>query len=170
MGIKISKKIVIMEKLRRITRIKHKKRVAPQKEMENQALRDQEQLLQRDIRRQMATIAFICLALFLALALAFMLYTFNQSRKKTNLLLQEQNEAIQAQKVELEKAMEQLKSAQSQLVQSEKMASLGQLTAGIAHEINNPLAVIQGHAQSSLRQLNKDTPIDKEKLIFKLIG
>ena len=47
-----------------------------QKEMENQALRDQEQLLQRDIRRQMATIAFICLALFLALALAFMLYTF----------------------------------------------------------------------------------------------
>ena len=113
-----------------------------QKEMENQVLREKEQLLKRDIRRQMATIGFICLALFLALALAFMLYTFNQSRKKTNSLLQEQNEAIQAQKVEIEKAMDQLKSAQSQLVQSEKMASLGQLTAGIAHEINNPVNFI----------------------------
>lgn len=45
-------------------------------------------------------------------------------------------------KEELKEAMESLKNAQSQLVHSEKMASLGQLTAGIAHEINNPINFI----------------------------
>ena len=112
------------------------------KEIENQSLRAQEKVLKRDLKRQMWTAAFFSLAFFLALALAFLLYRFNKSRVKTNELLMEQNTAIQAQKVELEKAMTQLKSAQSHLVQSEKMASLGLLTAGIAHEINNPVNFI----------------------------
>ena len=112
------------------------------KEIENQSLRAQEKVLKRDLKRQMWAAAFFSLAFFLALALVFLLYRFNKSRIKTNELLLEQNRAIQAQKVELEKAMSQLKSAQSHLVQSEKMASLGFLTAGIAHEINNPVNFI----------------------------
>ncbi|MFK7951996.1 MAG: ATP-binding protein [Ekhidna sp.] len=51
-------------------------------------------------------------------------------------------EKEQKSKEELNMAMGSLKSAQSQLVHSEKMASLGQLTAGIAHEINNPINFI----------------------------
>jgi len=51
----------------------------------------------------------------------------------------------QAQSQELELALNQLQSAQAQLVQSEKMSSLGQLVAGIAHEINNPINFIHGN-------------------------
>jgi signal transduction histidine kinase len=46
---------------------------------------------------------------------------------------------------ELEQAVADLKAAQSQLVMNEKLAAIGQLTAGVAHEINNPIAVIQGN-------------------------
>ena len=47
--------------------------------------------------------------------------------------------------VELKTAYDSLRGAQEQLVMSEKLAALGQLTAGVAHEINNPIAVIQGN-------------------------
>ena len=53
---------------------------------------------------------------------------------------------------ELRRALDDLKSAQSSLVQSEKMASLGQLTAGIAHEINNPINFVS----ASVRPLRRD--------------
>lgn len=56
--------------------------------------------------------------------------------------LQSTLEKEQESKEELANALNSLKSAQSQLVHSEKMASLGQLTAGIAHEINNPINFI----------------------------
>jgi signal transduction histidine kinase len=52
----------------------------------------------------------------------------------------------------LEKALQDLKDAQSQLVDKEKMASLGQLTAGIAHEINNPINFIS----SGIKPLKMD--------------
>ena len=55
--------------------------------------------------------------------------------------------AAQAQAQQLQTALEHLKQTQSQLVQSEKLSSLGQLVAGIAHEINNPVNFISGNVK-----------------------
>ena len=57
------------------------------------------------------------------------------------------NEAIEKKAQELEKALSDLKKTQSQLVQNSKMASVGELAAGVAHEINNPVAFVNSNTQ-----------------------
>ncbi|MEA5495671.1 ATP-binding protein [Limnoraphis robusta Tam1] len=54
---------------------------------------------------------------------------------------------------DLRQAIKDLKTAQAQLIQSEKMSSLGQMVAGIAHEINNPISFIHGNITPALEQI-----------------
>jgi len=61
----------------------------------------------------------------------------------------------------------ELQSAQSQLIKSEKLAAIGQLTAGIAHEVNNPIAVIQGNLDLVRETLGRKA--DRVKTELKLI-
>ncbi len=62
---------------------------------------------------------------------------------------------LEAAKLQVDKTLSELKQAQSQLVQSEKMASLGELTAGIAHEIQNPLNFVNNFSEVSNELLDE---------------
>ncbi|MEL6552548.1 MAG: PAS domain S-box protein [Cyanobacteria bacterium J06621_11] len=67
------------------------------------------------------------------------------ARKQTEASLQKSEFKLRAQTKQLKATLKKLKHAQVKLVQSEKMSSLGQLVAGIAHEINNPINFIYGN-------------------------
>ncbi|MCS6903957.1 MAG: PAS domain S-box protein [Bacteroidia bacterium] len=74
--------------------------------------------------------------------------------KQAQLEVQKKNKALRLQKKELKEALERLKSAQAQLVHAEKMSSLGILTAGIAHEINNPINYVNGGIEALKENLD----------------
>jgi len=63
---------------------------------------------------------------------------------------------------ELETSNRQLASTQEALMQSEKMASMGQLAAGIAHEVNNPLGVVLMYSHLLLDECTKDSPMRED--------
>ena len=83
----------------------------------------------------------ISLAVLIGL-IAILLYRNVKQSKLANVNLLSQKEKLQ-------QTLDQLKSTQSQLVQAEKMASLGELTAGIAHEIQNPLNFVNNFSEVS---------------------
>ena len=80
------------------------------------------------------------------------------SREKES-ILSKQNETLEQQVKErtasLNQSLEELKATQSQLIQSEKMASLGELTAGIAHEIQNPLNFVNNFSEVSTELIDE---------------
>jgi len=103
-------------------------------------------------------------AIILATAIIFVILIVLYSR------LSLKNRIIGFQKNEIENNLNKLKEAQNKLVQSEKMASLGVLTAGVAHEINNPLNFINGAYLGLNSFFTKKVPQYKEEVSVLLNG
>ncbi|MBI3241595.1 MAG: GAF domain-containing protein [Chloroflexi bacterium] len=67
---------------------------------------------------------------------------------------------------DLSESISQLRQMQAQLIQSAKLAAVGQLAAGVAHEINNPLTTVSGFSELILRDLPKDSPIREDLMLI----
>jgi signal transduction histidine kinase len=99
-----------------------------------------------------------------ALAFALLLFAVDRAMRRRIALRQKeknrQKELAQAKEIEkayhnLEMAHGELKAAQEQLIQQEKLASLGQLTAGIAHEIKNPLNFVNNFTELNIEMVDE---------------
>ena len=119
---------------------------------ESQLLLSKEQRRNQEVQRaeerrqnRILLIGLVSITTIILVA-AVLLLRSNRTKQKTNQALQ--------------KTLTELKSTQSQLIQSEKMASLGELTAGIAHEIQNPLNFVNNFAE-----VNKELITDMEVAI-----
>lgn len=134
-------------------------------EDKNLLLKDMDTIISK--QKQIVKLYKVMIAMAFIMAL-FILYAYSQKRKKNKELnaqkeiVDKMNTELISNNEELQSTLEEVKRMQDELVQSEKMASIGVLTAGIAHEINNPINFVYAGINTLLRDFEDIDPIIKE--------
>lgn len=113
----------------------------------NEQMKHQDIIAEQSKYKSKIQLYTLLAGLFVLLLVAGILWRNNRNRQKAYALLEKQKKQTDIQKMKVEHTLEELKTTQSQLIQSEKMASLGELTAGIAHEIQNPLNFVNNFSE-----------------------
>ena len=131
-------------------------------DFDDQLKRQELEAARKAYRERIRTYGLIA-GLMVFLTIAGILWRNNQNRKKAYVLLKKQKAETDFLKAKAEETLEELKTTQSQLIQREKMASLGEITAGIAHEIQNPLNFVNNFSEVNRELLSelKAGPISK---------
>ena len=133
----------IRDSLYSINKMERVQSIAFAEQQRQQELANQKTAYQTTLRLYLMAAVTVFL-----LALAVVFWRNSRRNKKANLTLQNQ-------KTQIEFTLKELKQTQNQLIQSEKMASLGELTAGIAHEIQNPLNFVNNFSEVSVELLTE---------------
>ena len=85
----------------------------------------------------------------------WLVHQWEKEKERLEMQIRDRTLELEAKNKELSETIQQLKAAQDQLVQQEKLASLGQLTAGIAHEIKNPLNFVNNFSEVSVELIEE---------------
>ncbi|WP_461042004.1 sensor histidine kinase [Spirosoma harenae] len=126
---------------RRLASLSYKQNLL-RKEAQIQLLTKDRQLRDQEAHKQRQYVFLMIGCIVLLTGFAIVLSRNNRAKQLANKQLNDQKEALQA-------TLAQLKTTQNQLIHAEKMASLGELTAGIAHEIQNPLNFVNNFSEVS---------------------
>ncbi len=97
----------------------------------------------------------LTIILGMALIISAILVINTRHRKKAYAILNLQKKATEEQQTKAENALSELQAAQKQLIYSAKMASLGEVTSGIAHEIQNPLNFVNNFSELSIEMMEE---------------